>query len=187
MRRPDSACRRCMLICPAASDPLPFQCLVKGTPDPRLRFVDIDYADLIAVKSAVVARTPHLHSLLSHTVHHDPPAHHVHYESREYLALGCDLRDLWTLQQLFESHGLADAAVLFTAEVSLTYMDCKAVDALIEWTARLPDGELSHDVWRVSSYVHQSAFLFWSNFCPPGLNTRLLGPCLSTSNHLPPH
>ena len=34
-----------------------------------------------------------------------------------------------------------NAALLFTAEVSLAYMDQDAVDALIAWTATLPDGK----------------------------------------------
>ncbi|CCX32474.1 Similar to Leucine carboxyl methyltransferase 2; acc. no. Q5BH52 [Pyronema omphalodes CBS 100304] len=124
-------------------DPLPFQCLAKEKPNAEVLYVDIDYPDLITIKAGIIAQTPGLNGLLTDKQHHETPVDHVHYQSNEYIALGCDLRDLDTLQRLFEKHGLVDHAVFFTAEVSLTYMAKDSVDALIAWAASLPDARFS--------------------------------------------
>jgi tRNA wybutosine-synthesizing protein 4 len=121
------------------SDSLPFHCLAKKT-DPDVLYVDIDYPELMAKKATIIAQTPELHSLLADPQHHSTPVNHIHYQSKQYLALGCDLRDLKTLQQLFELHGLVETAIFFTSEESLIYMPCESVDALIQWAANLPDG-----------------------------------------------
>ncbi|KAF8537456.1 hypothetical protein BDD12DRAFT_931378 [Trichophaea hybrida] len=124
-------------------DPLPFQSLSKENPNAEVLYVDIDYPELIAIKASIVSQTPELYCLLTDTRHHATAVDHVHYESKQYLALGCDLRDLWTLQRLFENHRLVDSAILFTAEVSLTYMDPNSVDDLLQWAANLPDARFS--------------------------------------------
>ena len=122
------------------SDPLPFRCISKDKANAEVLYVDIDYPALVTDKVAVIAQTPELHDLLSDQHHHPTPVDHVHYQSTQYLALGCDLRDLDTLRRLFEVHGLVDTAIFFTAEVSLTFMARESVDALIQWAATLPDG-----------------------------------------------
>jgi len=123
-----------------SSDPLPFQFLSKENPNTEVLYVDIDYPELVTIKASIVAQTPELHGLLTEMQHHPTPVDHVHYQSKQYLALGCDLRDVQTLQRLFEHHRLVDAAIFFTAEVSLTYMARDSVDALVQWAANLPDG-----------------------------------------------
>jgi tRNA wybutosine-synthesizing protein 4 len=146
--------------------------------------VDIDYPDLITIKAGIIAQTPGLNGLLTDKQHHETPVDHVHYQSNEYIALGCDLRDLDTLQRLFEKHGLVDHAVFFTAEVSLTYMAKDSVDALIAWAASLPSGkfpiptvetELTSHVQRGSQSSNKS--------CPTVLTTPSHAPCSSTSTH----
>lgn len=92
------------------------------------------------LKSSIVSATKQLSSLLKEPQYFETPLGQVHFQSKQYLALGCDLRDLEKLQKVFEWHGLQDCAILFTAEVSLTYMDYGSVDALIQWAASLPDG-----------------------------------------------
>jgi tRNA wybutosine-synthesizing protein 4 len=62
--------------------------------------------------------------------------------SDEYLQLGCDLRDLRGLQRSLSTViNVQKSLVLLTAEVSITYMDVEAADALIQWAATLPYGE----------------------------------------------
>jgi len=122
------------------SDPLPFRCISKDKANAEVLYVDIDYPALITDKVAIIAQTPELQGFLSEQQHYPTPVDHVHYRSRQYLALGCDLRDLDTLRRLFQVHGLIDTAIFFTAEVSLTFMARESVDALIQWAATLPDG-----------------------------------------------
>jgi tRNA wybutosine-synthesizing protein 4 len=62
--------------------------------------------------------------------------------SDQYLQLGCDLRDLDRLNQALESAvDIKNCLVLLTAEVSITYMNVEAADALIKWAGRLPEGK----------------------------------------------
>ena len=61
--------------------------------------------------------------------------------SDQYLQIGCDLRDLKSLNQVLASAvDIENCLVLLTAEVSITYMNVEAADALIHWAGKLPDG-----------------------------------------------
>ena len=72
--------------------------------------------------------------------------------SDEYLQIGCDLRDLQLLDQILTSAvDIENCKVLLTAEVSITYMNVEAADALIEWAARLPDGKILQSRVRLQS------------------------------------
>ena len=63
--------------------------------------------------------------------------------SDQYIQLGCDLRDLARLiRALNQVVDMENCSVLFTAEVSITYMNVEAADTLIEWAATLVDGML---------------------------------------------
>lgn len=54
--------------------------------------------------------------------------------SENYLAVGCDLADIVTLDTLVANEfQMSKCFVLCVAEVSITYMDTKAADALIRW------------------------------------------------------
>ncbi len=64
--------------------------------------------------------------------------------SKQYCGIGCDLRDLQNLDLAIRSHGKIDEAlVLCIAEVSMTYMDPDAADALIAWARTLSTGKPS--------------------------------------------
>lgn len=64
--------------------------------------------------------------------------------SEQYYAAGCDLRDLQSLDLAIRSLGNIDAAlVLCIAEVSMTYMEPDAADALIAWASTLSAGMFS--------------------------------------------
>lgn len=59
-----------------------------------------------------------------------------------YLQLGCDLRNLNSLENILASTvNIQESLILLVAEVSITYMDVEAADALIRWTGTLPHGE----------------------------------------------
>ncbi len=91
-------------------------------------------------KRDVVINTPELNSMLTDI--QVPLEGDVLLRSNEYLQLGCDLRDLTSLERLVSSAvELQNSLVLLTAEVSITYMDVEAADALIRWAGTLPDGE----------------------------------------------
>jgi len=66
------------------------------------------------------------------------------YRSDQYFQLGCDLRDLTRLNQVLSSVvDIKNSLVMFTAEVSITYMNVEASDALIKWASTLPEGKYS--------------------------------------------
>jgi tRNA wybutosine-synthesizing protein 4 len=68
----------------------------------------------------------------------EPP---VYLRSDGYIALGCDLKDLETLERTLRAEfDVPAASVLFVAEVSVTYMPVKDADALIQWASTLEDG-----------------------------------------------
>lgn len=122
------------------SDPLAFQWLSKyPNKCQNVKFVDIDYPELINRKLDVISQTPQLQDLLNaaNSVGRDatlPPR-----ESR-YLALGCDLADTERLEKILNEHiDLERCSLLCVAEVSITYMDVGGSDSLIRWASRYKD------------------------------------------------
>lgn len=136
------------LIC---SDPLAFQWLSKHHSTRNgCRFVDLDFPDLIARKADVIVNTPQLRELIEPL---QRPSSHggLTIRSENYLALGCDLGDSKRLDELLaESIDRSRSLILCIAEVSMTYMDVKAADALIEWAAHYNNSMRGHPL-RVSS------------------------------------
>lgn len=62
----------------------------------------------------------------------------------QYLTIGCDLGDLQALGSALRSEiDTTKFSIICTAEVSLTYMDVKAADAVINWASRLSDGKFT--------------------------------------------
>jgi tRNA wybutosine-synthesizing protein 4 len=123
-----------------SSDPLFWQCLSRyPTECAAVKFVDIDYKDLMLKKREIVQRTDELFATLSGVV--VPKEGNVLLRSDQYLQLGCDLRDVSCLQQsLAAVLDIPTCDVLFAAEVSITYMNVDAADALIGWASTLPSG-----------------------------------------------
>lgn len=125
----------------SVSDPLPFQFLSQGFRD-NIIYVDIDYPALISIKAQKVATDPLLTPLL-HNIHLETAPTdnaHIRLRSDEYFAIGCDLEQLDWLNALFEKEGFLSSEILFTAEVSVTYMRTEPANALINWAAGLPKG-----------------------------------------------
>lgn len=89
-------------------------------------------------KRDVVQNTHELFSKFSNV---EPSMGEILLRSDQYLQVGCDLRDLHLLEMTLASiMDLHNSVILFTAEVSITYMNVKAADALINWASALPEG-----------------------------------------------
>ena len=68
----------------------------------------------------------------------EPP---VYLRSDQYMAIGCDLRDLHTLGRTLRAEfNVPATSIMFVAEVSVTYMPVKDADTLIQWASTLEDG-----------------------------------------------
>ncbi|KAM3514848.1 hypothetical protein MY11210_001453 [Beauveria gryllotalpidicola] len=107
-------------------------------------FIDIDYADLMHRKRAVVLETPQLKELLGTSFEvSESDKDIVLLKSERYCQIGCDLRgDLQALRQALETLvDLSECPVLFVAEVSVTYMDTESADRLLEWASSVGKAE----------------------------------------------
>ncbi|RKF59928.1 tRNA wybutosine-synthesizing protein 4 [Golovinomyces cichoracearum] len=118
-------------------DTLPWVCLSRyQTKCDGVCFVDIDHRDLIIRKRKIIQETPDLNSMLNNI---EVTEGHILLRSDQYLLVGCDLRCLYQLSEILSDIVNAqDALILFIAEVSITYMDVKNADNLIEWASKFP-------------------------------------------------
>ncbi|ESZ94708.1 hypothetical protein SBOR_4902 [Sclerotinia borealis F-4128] len=119
-------------------DPLPWQCMSRyPAVSQNVKFIDIDYKDLMIKKQTVVRNTPELNSMLTNLNIQEGD---ILLSSDQYLQLGCDLRDLKRLEEIISRVvDIEKCSFLFTAEVSITYMPTESADALIQWANKLPD------------------------------------------------
>jgi hypothetical protein len=91
----------------------------------------------------------------------------VYVRSERYMAIGCDLRELRTLERTLRAElDIPASSVLFVAEVSATYMPVADSDALIRWASTLEDGK-SLDASRHATCTHMSSSLLHSGTVPP--------------------
>jgi tRNA wybutosine-synthesizing protein 4 len=91
-------------------------------------------------KRDVVQSSPELISILKNV---EQLSGDILLRSEQYVQLGCDLRDLPSLSEaLSRVVDINNSTVLLTAEVSITYMNVEASDALIKWASELPEGRL---------------------------------------------
>ncbi len=110
----------------------------------NVTFVDVDYAQLMVKKCEIIDLTNLFRKMLT-SFKISSPGDTITLRSDQYLAVGCDLRDTEKLKRaLAEELDLENCLILCTAEVSITYMDVEAADALIGWAAKLRDGESGH-------------------------------------------
>ncbi|KAK3315207.1 methyltransferase-like protein [Apodospora peruviana] len=133
------------------SDVLPWQCLERYPTDCQaglVKFLDVDFPDLIERKRQTVLSTPELLGAFT-GVEERPqqsplgPSSGAVFESDQYAQIGCDLRELKTLQgALTKTLGDVDeCSFLFVAEVSITYMETEGADNVIQWASTLGDAE----------------------------------------------
>src|SRR5271154_2054643 len=115
-----------MLSC--LSDPLPFQWLANEPERCRsVQFIDVDYEQLIITKKNIIEKTSELRDLIH--LCPDSSSDYIVLESEEYLAVGCDLRDIEGLNNAIKSsNNVEECLILCIAEVSTTYMSPTAAD-----------------------------------------------------------
>ncbi|KAK3905624.1 hypothetical protein C8A05DRAFT_12582 [Staphylotrichum tortipilum] len=126
------------------SDVLPWQCLTRYPADcAGVKFVDVDFPDLIERKRKTVDSTPELLGMLTGVRDRAELSRPVVFESDQYVQIGCDLRDPKTLQKgLAATVGdFAECEFIFVAEVSITYMETEGADGVIQWASTLGDAE----------------------------------------------
>ncbi|KAL2821639.1 hypothetical protein BJX63DRAFT_223113 [Aspergillus granulosus] len=119
-------------------DPLPF--ILLNTDRPLCKnttFVDVDYEKLMVNKRIIIEKTEVITPLLEN-VEFGTDEDAVQVRSTEYIAIGCDLKNLEKLDHVLKTQVLlTECAVLFVAEVSLTYMDVQSANAVINWASKL--------------------------------------------------
>ena len=104
------------------------------------RFIDVDFEELMISKREIILNTPKMSDLLTPKADHSP-GQGILLDTEEYVALGCDLRNLRRLERLLKSViDIDQCLVLCIAEVSITYMATEGSDALITWTTTLSPG-----------------------------------------------
>ena len=92
-------------------------------------------------KCKIVQETPCISGLLQ-DMRANEAEEGVLLQSRSYNAIGCDLCQLSLLEDsLKEVAQISNNPILFIAEVSLTYMEYRDADALIQWASRFDNGK----------------------------------------------
>lgn len=132
---------------------MPFQCLSRYPEDcTGVTFVDVDFPELISKKREIILEQSDLQSLVGWIQYdgRDGPATALQstengspilIRSNRYVGVGCDLRDISRLSKTLEEElQIGSCLVLCSAEVSITYMDVDAADALIRWAAQYDEG-----------------------------------------------
>ncbi|KAB5583350.1 methyltransferase-like protein [Coniochaeta sp. 2T2.1] len=105
-----------------------------------VKFIDIDFPDLMLRKKTTVLSTPRLVDPLTNLETSETGT--VQLKSVHYAQIGCDLRQLDALRAaLSELVNIANCTFIFVAEVSITYMETEAADALIQWASGLGRSE----------------------------------------------
>lgn len=103
--------------------------------------MDIDYEKLMVNKKTAIRRTDEITRLLENVefLSDESP---IQIRSEQYLAIGCDLKNLKKLDDVLKTELLpSDCSILFLAEVSLTYMDVKSANAVLAWASKLNNGQ----------------------------------------------
>ncbi|KXX75497.1 tRNA wybutosine-synthesizing protein 4 [Madurella mycetomatis] len=126
------------------SDVLPWQCLTRYPGDcSNVKFVDVDFPDLMKRKRQTVLTTPELLGAFTGLREGERLVEPVVFESDQYVQIGCDLRALKTLRQgLVSAVGdFANCEFIFVAEVSITYMETEGADEVIRWASSVGNAE----------------------------------------------
>lgn len=101
--------------------------------------MDIDYPQLLEKKKGTVLATPELNRVLTNL--NSVQKNEVLLQSDQYFQIACDLREIPTLSKILESlFNFQDSLVLFTAEVSITYMRLPYADNLIQFAGTFQNG-----------------------------------------------
>ncbi|KAL5621231.1 hypothetical protein BROUX41_006701 [Berkeleyomyces rouxiae] len=143
LRRDCGARKKVVVNLGCGSDVLPWQCEEKYADlSPAATFIDVDYPDMMHKKKQIVMQIPELAKLLGDSFKATERATGVILESPKYSQIACDLRELDAVTKMIqEVVDLNDSHVLFVAEVSITYMDNKSADNVVQWASTIPSAE----------------------------------------------
>lgn len=124
-------------------DPLPFQILDQHNPSSekyrgRVRFVDVDYSDLISEKVRIIRETAELAKILGPS---SLKQEGVAYGTDSYIAVSCNLNYPKSFRDLLNTFRLNDPKIVkvFVAEVSLAYMSSGHADDIIAACGEMPN------------------------------------------------
>ncbi|KAK5660880.1 hypothetical protein OQA88_12251 [Cercophora sp. LCS_1] len=143
LRAKDNGKQKVVVNLGCGSDVLPWQCLHRYAEECQgVKFVDVDFPDLIERKRQTVETTPELIGAFSGVKEKSEVVAPVVFESDQYVQVGCDLRQLETLRKgLDRVVDVANCSFVFVAEVSITYMETEGADGAIQWASGLGDAE----------------------------------------------
>lgn len=100
----------------------------------------MDYPQLIEKKTDVEFTNSLLRDALLKTRLRSAKAP-VRVQSDQYMAIGCDLRDLDLLERTLRAElDIRNSSILFVAEVSVTYMPLTDANKLIQWANAFENG-----------------------------------------------
>jgi len=167
-----------MLMCFVVgdSDVLPWQCLTRYPESCQdVKFVDVDFPDLIERKRQTVEATPELKGAFTGVKTPGELGAPVMFESDQYVQIGCDLRQLDTLRKGLDAVlDVQNCEFLFVAEVSITYMETEGADGVIQWASALGDGELVSLGFQMEcADINKPSLFSWSRSFPKALSTLL--------------
>jgi tRNA wybutosine-synthesizing protein 4 len=119
------------------SDPLPWSWLARDRDlCGNVKFVDVDHEALMVSKCDVVTKTPKMRDMLTLRTLKETAG--LLLNSDEYVAIGCDLRNVKRLDRLVKCVlPVEESTVLCIAEVSIAYMHPDDADAIISWSSTL--------------------------------------------------
>ncbi|EXJ89012.1 hypothetical protein A1O3_02076 [Capronia epimyces CBS 606.96] len=134
-----SAHRKVIVNLGCGYDLLPFQWLSRENHlCATTKFVDVDYEPLLQTKCEIILNRHDTSNLLRSVTTNPTATNPILLDSREYAAIGCDLRNLRRLDRLLKSVCEPEQSiVLCIAEDSVAYMPTEAADALIAWSSSL--------------------------------------------------
>lgn len=129
----------CFLSC---SDPLPFQFLQHERDLCKdAKFLDVDHHKLMVNKRDMIRDCKELNELIP-DVSFLADAERVLIRGSQYMGIGCDLTEVEKLESALEAEINFDQYSIFCfAEVSLTYMETRAANAVLSWASKLSDGK----------------------------------------------
>lgn len=114
----------------AGFDTLPFVLL--GARARVRRYVELDFADVVAAKAAAVKGTPAVAAVFESVRAQGAGLVAESAAGAEYSLAACDLRDLRTVREALDAAGVCRAApTVFISECVLVYMEPAASDALL--------------------------------------------------------
>lgn len=125
-------------------DPLPFELLDEKNPASekfrgRVRFLDVDYSDLMSEKVKIILQNPELTETVGSRVDYRDAS--VVFGTDRYVAASCNLNYPQSFWSVLDILNLSDPGItkVFVAEVSLAYMPPEHADKIIALCGEAPN------------------------------------------------